>query len=349
MLDKASRQADGPPTQDPGDTATGRGTRALRRRWNRAVHPLSAAVRRGTRPDTADETAAPPEPADQELTTRSGRRPAARQDSERQFRAQHSDKGHTGSETVGPGREDAPETPDPGPRGTPETAGLGDSPPETPGHDFGDAALGTAGETADVTEGRSVSLDRAAATGGGLVIAPGWRERAAAQVRTPGSRVAATRWLRRSAAALWYRRPTRADLADLVARRPSAEEIAAVARRHRVLIGVLLLALLMAAGDGSTGIAVTDRSPVPGIAYRVALAHPLQLSTPVPSVRRYLDAIDNGERLREQAVVAAAARATLERAKAEAAAAVAGREQPWINTAPAPGALEGGVIPPGAV
>ncbi|MFI2233477.1 M23 family metallopeptidase [Nocardia testacea] len=245
-----------------------------------------------------------------------------------------------------PGRGDAPETTDP--------EHGGDSRPETAGHDSApgpdEAELGTADETATGAVARSVLLDRAVSTGGGLVIAPGWRERAAARARTPGLRAApARRWLGRSAADLWSRRPTRADLADLVARRPTAEEIADAARRHRVLIGVLLLALLLAAGDGSAGITVTDRSPVPGIAYRVALAHPLQLSAPVPSVRRYLDAIDNGERLREQAVVAAAARATLERAKAEAAAAVAGQEQPWINTAPAPGGLEGGVIPPGAV
>jgi murein DD-endopeptidase MepM/ murein hydrolase activator NlpD len=304
MLDKAGRRADGPPTQDPDSTASGRGTGALRRRWNRAVHPPSRAGRRYTRPGAAGATTAPSEPAGHEPTTHSGRKPQARHDSEQ----------------------------------------------ESTEHDPGVPALGTADETATPTEERSISLARAAATGGGLVIAPGWRERAAAQARTPGSRVAAAhRWLRRSAADLRSRRPTRAELADLVARRPSTEEIAAAARRHRVLIGVLLLALLLAAGDGSAGIAVTDRSPAPGIAYRVALAHPLQLSAPVPSVRRYLDAIDNGERLREQAVVAAAARATLERAKAEAAAAVAGQEQPWINTVPAPGGPEGGLIPPGAV
>lgn len=367
MLDKASRQPDGPPTQDPGNTATGRGTGALRRRWNRAVHPLSAAVRRGTRPGAAGTT---PEPAGHELATHSGRRPQVRHDSEqdstehdpgaddtgsKQDTAEHEpgtmDTGSkqdstehdpgtvdTGSAETGPGRGDAPETTDPG-RG-------GGSRPETTGHDPTPGPDGPEPGTGE----RSRSLDRAAATGGGLVIAPGWRERAAAQARTSAPRVVvARRWLCRSAVDLWSRRPTRAGFADLVARRPTAEEIADAARRHRVLIGVLLLALLLAAGDGSAGISVTDRSPVPGIAYRVALAHPLQLSAPVPSVRRYLDAIDNGERLREQAVVAAAARATLERAKAEAAAAVAGQEQPWINTAPAPGGLEGGVIPPGAV
>ncbi|MEU1522874.1 M23 family metallopeptidase [Nocardia rhamnosiphila] len=340
MLDKAGRRADGPPTQDPDSTASGRGTGALRRRLHRAMNPLSEAAGRDTRPGAS------PESAGHESGPHSGRRPQARHDSEQESTERDPGAVDTEPETVDPGRGDAPGTTDPS-RG-------GDSPPETTDPDLAlgtdTAALGTTDETATAAEERSVSLDRAAATGGGLVIAPGWRERAAAQARTPGPRlVAARRWLRQSAMDLWSRRPTRAELADLVARRPSAEEIAAAARRHRVLIGVLLLALLLAAGDGSAGIAVTDRSPVPGIAYRVALAHPLRLSAAVPSVRRYLDAIDNGERLREQAVVAAAARATLERAKAEAAAAVAGREQPWINTAPAPGGLEGGLIPPGAV
>ncbi|WP_442790785.1 M23 family metallopeptidase [Nocardia sp. NBC_01329] len=195
-----------------------------------------------------------------------------------------------------------------------------------------------------------MSLNRAAATGGGLVIAPGWRERAAATPRAPGRRLrTAYRRLRRSAGELVRRHPTPADIAELIARRPTTGEITTAARRHRVLIGILLLIVLSAAGDGSAGLLVTDRPPAPGVAYRVPVAHPLRLSTPIPSVRRYLDAIDNGERLREQAVVAAAARATLLRAKAEAAAAVAGQEQPWINSAPAPGGPEGGIIPPGAV
>ncbi|MEV3964871.1 M23 family metallopeptidase [Nocardia sp. NPDC050193] len=355
MLDKAGRRAGGPPIQDPDSTAPGRGTGALRRRWNRAVHPLSAVIRRDTRPGVAGAPTVPPEPADHEPAAQSGREPYDRQDSAQESAEHHSVAADTESAerqsaehargavytewaAMGPGRDDAPETTDPGHGGDDRT--------ETTGHD---RDLGP-GDSEPGTAARSISLDRAAATGGGLVIAPGWRERAAAQARTPGpGGLAARRWLWRSAVDLWSRRPTRAELADLVARRPSVEDIAAAARRHRVLIGVLLLALLLAAGDGSAGIAVTDRSPAPGIAYRVALAHPLQLSAPVPSVRRYLDAIDNGERLREQAVVAAAARATLERAKAEAAAAVAGQEQPWINTAPVPGGLEGGLIPPGAV
>nr|WP_245550768.1 M23 family metallopeptidase [Nocardia paucivorans] len=118
-------------------------------------------------------------------------------------------------------------------------------------------------------------------------------------------------------------------------------------RRHRALIGVLALALAVTASDGTFDTLVTDRSPGPLERLRVAVAHPLQIQITPPSVRRYLDAIDTGERLREQAVVTAAARATLERAKAEAAEAAAGRAQPWINT-PSPGSLPPGLIPPGS-
>ncbi|MFI5715346.1 M23 family metallopeptidase [Nocardia sp. NPDC051750] len=193
-------------------------------------------------------------------------------------------------------------------------------------------------------------LQRAAAANGGPVIAPGWRERAAragAAHRTPRQQlVAGYEWTIRQLTALRSRIPTRAELTDLLARRPSTQEIADTARRHRFLLGGLGLTLILATGDATAGILVAEQAPAPGIAHRVAVAYPLQLSTPVPSVRRYLDAIANGERLREQAVVAAAARATLERAKAEAAAAAAGQEQPWINSMPAP---EGGVIPPGAI
>lgn len=198
---------------------------------------------------------------------------------------------------------------------------------------------------------RRAVLARAAATGGGLVIAPGWRERAArasASRRPDGDRVPALyRWFRRHATELRRRRPTRAGLAEFLDRRPTATELSATAKRHRYLIGGLVFTLLLVAGDATAALVVTEQPPAPGVAHRVAVAYPLRLSAPVPSVRRYLDAIDNGERLRERAVVAAAARATLERAKAEAAAAVAGQEQPWITTSP--GAPEGGVVPPGAI
>ncbi|WP_459549067.1 M23 family metallopeptidase [Nocardia sp. X0981] len=198
---------------------------------------------------------------------------------------------------------------------------------------------------------RRAVLTRAAATGGGLVIAPGWRERAArasASRRPDGDRIPALyRRSRCYVTELRRRRPTRADLVEFLDRRPSAAELSATAERHRYLLGGLVLTLFLAAGDATASLVVTEQPPAPGVAYRVAVAYPLQLSVPVPSVRRYLDAIDNGERLRERAVVAAAARATLERAKAEAAAAVAGQEQPWITTAP--GAPEAGVVPPGAI
>lgn len=199
---------------------------------------------------------------------------------------------------------------------------------------------------------RRTVLQRAVLVGGGRIITPGWRERAAQAAttrRTHRQRFdTAYRWLRRQVTTLPDHLPTRAELVELLDRRPSRQELADLARRHRYLLGGLGLTLLLAAGDATGGLLVADQSPAPGIAYRVALAHPLQLSAPVPSVRRYLEAIDNGERLREQAVVAAAARATLERAKAEAAAAAAGREQPWINSAPVPeGALPPGGIPPG--
>ncbi|MGW0182067.1 M23 family metallopeptidase [Nocardia sp. NPDC003345] len=193
-----------------------------------------------------------------------------------------------------------------------------------------------------------MSLRRAAAAGGGLVIAPGWRERVPAPRASVGARFAAAlRWSRETARDLWRQRPTPAELRDFAARRPTSEEMTAAARRHRYLIGGLLLTLLLASGDAAGSFLVTDLAPPPGVAHRVAVAHPLQLSAPVPSIRRYLDAIDNGERLREQAVVAAASRATLERAKAEAAAAAAGQEQPWINTAPGDPGL--GTVPPGAI
>lgn len=103
---------------------------------------------------------------------------------------------------------------------------------------------------------------------------------------------------------------------------------------------------VFAAADSPFTWGVTERTPGPGEAQRVAFAYPQQLQSTPPSVRRYLNAIANGERIREQAVVAAAARATLERARAEAAAAVAGERQPWMSSGAAP--LSPGSILPGA-
>ncbi|WP_051161473.1 M23 family metallopeptidase [Nocardia brevicatena] len=204
----------------------------------------------------------------------------------------------------------------------------------------------------DADDGRS-SLRRAAAAGGGVVLPSDWRTRARhepkwlrATLHVPPERL---RSIRALPATALRNRPTRDDLRALLDRRPSAEDIGATLRRHRALIGAVGLTLVLAAGDGTFGTLVTDRPPGPAERLRVAVAHPLQVQITPPSARRYLDAIDTGERLREQAVVAAAARATLERAKAEAAAAAAGQAQPWINSAPAPDTLPPDVIPPGAI
>ncbi|UFT00236.1 M23 family metallopeptidase [Nocardia huaxiensis] len=101
--------------------------------------------------------------------------------------------------------------------------------------------------------------------------------------------------------------------------------------RHRVLIAGMTAVVVFAGADSAMGLIPVDAEPSPGVAIRVPVAHPLQVQASTETTKRYLDAINNGERLREQAVVAAAARQTLERAKAEAAAAVAGEYQPWIT------------------
>nr|WP_280234951.1 M23 family metallopeptidase [Nocardia cyriacigeorgica] len=128
----------------------------------------------------------------------------------------------------------------------------------------------------------------------------------------------------------------------------------ATLRKHRVLIGGVTVVALFAAADSTFTGMVTDSGPAPGQVQRIAVAYPWQMQTTTPSVRRYLDAVDQGERLREQAVVAAAARATLERARNEAAAAAAGERQPWMGAPPPPaitmipGAVLPGGIAPGA-
>ena len=316
MLDKASRPAAGPPSAEPGPTASRSGPGLLRRSWSRAARRGAASAEQI--PEPGPTTAhTQPEQTGSSAGIRNEGRPAS---------AGGQESVSTSSiRILSTESEIAFETPLPD---TPED----DSPPAGPGP--------------------RTLLRRAVVLGGGRLIAPGWRERTAQDREkhlTPRQRPAAAhRWTRRQPTALPYRIPTRAELTELLDRRPSAQDIADSARRHRFLLGGLVLTLLLAAGDAGAGLLVTEQPPPPGIAHRVAVAHPLQLSTPVPSVRRYIDAIDNGERLREQAVVAAAARATLERAKAEAAAAAAGQEQPWINSAPTPeGALPPGAIPPG--
>ncbi|MEU0540086.1 M23 family metallopeptidase [Nocardia sp. NPDC005978] len=172
------------------------------------------------------------------------------------------------------------------------------------------------------------------------------RERVARAARAGASGVA---WARGRAPAVrdralefWGRRPrSRAEAAELLARgRDEARRQAPIARDwavgHRVLIAGLVAVVVFVGADGALGRFPTDAPLEPGTALRVPSAHPIQVQTPAESAKRYLDAINNGEKLREGAVVAAAARATLERAKAEAAAAVAGEHQDWMTTT-APG------------
>nr|WP_246598560.1 M23 family metallopeptidase [Nocardia tengchongensis] len=116
--------------------------------------------------------------------------------------------------------------------------------------------------------------------------------------------------------------------------------------RHRVLIGGVAAVLVFASADGALGLIPTDATVGPGVAVRIPVQYPLQIQATQESSKRYLDAINNGEHLREQAVVSAAAAATLERAKAEAAAAVAGQPQPWLTPSP-DAALPPGFVLPG--
>ena len=309
MLDKASRSAAGPPHSDPGTTGPG----FLRRFRRPRIQATTVSAAGSPAAEVSD-----PESGDRDQVDR--------------------DYGPVTNDTAALlDDHSVPDTADPGPADTePATSTVAAEPEE----------LRNAGN-----ETAPSSLDRAATTGGGLVIAPGWRERAATLTRRPHyARLGLLpKTARRAVQRLPKRLPSRDELVELAARRPSSEQIGAAAREHRYLLAVLVVILLFMAGDGGTQLTVTDRAPGAGIAYPVPVAHPLRLALPTPSVRRYLDAIDTGERLREQAVVAAAARATLERAKAEAAAAAAGQDQPWIHSAPAPGPAAGGIIPPGAV
>ncbi|MFC8043476.1 M23 family metallopeptidase [Nocardia sp. NPDC057353] len=155
--------------------------------------------------------------------------------------------------------------------------------------------------------------------------------------------------LRHDAAATLREAPTPRELWH---RRPTRDELLTHAKNNRYLIAGLLVVVAFAASDTANPGAIVNRPLAAGEYQRVAFAHPPQVQTTTPSVRRLLDAIANGERLREQAVVAAAARATLERARAEAAAAAAGEPVPWLTTgvAPVPGSTPGSVIPgPGGI
>ncbi len=114
------------------------------------------------------------------------------------------------------------------------------------------------------------------------------------------------------------------------------------ARAHRVLVGGIVIVGLLAAGDAIAPRTV-DSTPAPGVAQRIPVPYPLQVQAEPATSARDLAAIDNGERLREQDVVAAAARATLDRARAEAAAAAAGQPSPLLSGPST--ALPGGLAP----
>ncbi|GAA1596789.1 M23 family metallopeptidase [Nocardia ninae] len=196
---------------------------------------------------------------------------------------------------------------------------------------------------------RRAGLDRVRGVGGIGVIPPDWRARLRERpVRGP--RVLLDR---RNVQEILRRRPDPRELwrrrSELRAKwddkRPDRDELLALLRKHRVLLAGLAATAVFAAGDTYYTGVISDRIPDQAHAQRVAVAYPLQVQSTPPSVRRYLNAIANGERLREQAVVAAAARATLERAKAEAAAAAAGEWQPWMGggSTTMPGAVLPGI------
>ncbi|MEC3913611.1 M23 family metallopeptidase [Nocardia sp. CDC160] len=157
--------------------------------------------------------------------------------------------------------------------------------------------------------------------------------------------------VRDRAVELWRQRPRSwAETVEL-ARRGRAEArrrwptVRAWSIRHRVLIGGVVAVLVFASADGALGLIPSDAQVSPGVALRVPVQYPLQVQASPESSKRYLDAINNGEHLREQAVVSAAAAQTLERAKAEAAAAVAGQPQPWMTPSPDSSLPPGFVIP----
>ncbi|MGF6895630.1 murein DD-endopeptidase MepM/ murein hydrolase activator NlpD [Nocardia sp. GAS34] len=110
---------------------------------------------------------------------------------------------------------------------------------------------------------------------------------------------------------------------------------------HRVLVGGIAVVALFATVDAVPPRQM-DSTPTLGAAQRIPVAYPLQVQADPETSERDLAAIENGERLREQEVVAAASQATLDRAKAEAAAAVAGQAAPWLGDGAA-ASLPGGI------
>ncbi|MFE3320398.1 M23 family metallopeptidase [Nocardia sp. NPDC059195] len=129
---------------------------------------------------------------------------------------------------------------------------------------------------------------------------------------------------------VFWRRP-KAQAEGMWARRPSRERVRQVLVERRVLIAGMAAVAVFVAADGQFGGAVDGPPLAPGEALHVAIAYPPQLLPNPQSATRLLAAIDAGEKRREALVVAAAARATLERAKAEAAAAVSGEWQDWMG------------------
>ena len=118
-------------------------------------------------------------------------------------------------------------------------------------------------------------------------------------------------------------------------------------RRNEVDIAIAAAAVVFAGADGAhlandpgsadSQQAIAETYETKPVYSKVAHIEPLDLDngvdvviTPRPD-KTALDQIDKGERLREAAVVAAARKATLARAKGEAAAAVAGQWQPWMG------------------
>ncbi|MET8876403.1 M23 family metallopeptidase [Nocardia sp. NPDC004604] len=194
-------------------------------------------------------------------------------------------------------------------------------------------------------EARRARLDRIPGVGGIGVIPPDWRanlrERRDSELRALPGR--AREVLGECKDGLfWLRRQPAPDLRALWEARPQPD-YRALLRKHRILIAGVTATAIFVAADSAFTWRVTDRTPGPDEAQRVAFAYPQQMQSTPPSVKRYLNAIANGERIREQEVVATAARATLERAKAEAAAAASGEYQPWMaGSAPA---TAGSVLP----
>ncbi|MFC6009934.1 M23 family metallopeptidase [Nocardia lasii] len=145
---------------------------------------------------------------------------------------------------------------------------------------------------------------------------------------------------------VFWRRP-KEQVDGLWARRPSRDRVRRILLERRVLIAGVLAVAVLATADAHVHQSPDHRPLAPGEALHVAIAYPPQLPPNPQSVTRMLDAIAAGEKRREAHVVAAAARATLERAKAEAAAAASGEWQDWMGQrAPVvPGALVPGSTP----